>query len=144
MKRALIIPLMLAAGLATGGGAAFGVATVTGPREAPEKEAAPMPTFVATGPILVPLVDSDGGLAGYGTIEVQLEVAADTKEDVASRLPLLLNAINLRTYRAPLASGPDRLLPDLAAFRQLVFVAAVETYGKGTVSRVAITSAKPA
>ena len=79
-----------------------------------------------------------------GTIEVQLEVAADTKEDVASRLPLLLNAINLRTYRAPLASGPDRLLPDLAAFRQLVFVAAVETYGKGTVSRVAITSAKPA
>lgn len=144
MKGALILPLILAAGLATGGGAAFGVVEYNGPREAPKKATPPTPTFVVTGPILVPLVDANGGLAGYCSIDVQFEVPANAEENVASRLPLLLNAINLRTYRAPLASGPDRLLPDLAAFRHLVLEAAIETYGRNIIGRVAITSARPA
>ena len=141
MKHFLLFPVVLAAGLATGGGAAFGIRTVS-----PTAAAKPVidTGFVPAGAILVPLVAADGTLAGYARVDVQLEVETGTIELVSGRLPVLLDAINRRTYKAPLAASSDRLLPDLATFRTLVAAAAVEAYGKGVVRRVAVTSARAA
>ena len=96
------------------------------------------------GEILAPLGFADGRLFGYVTFECQLEVTEGTGEDVGARLPLLLNAVNMRTYRAPLASGPDGLVPSLGAFRRVVMEAAAEVYGKDVVRSVAVTRAAPA
>jgi hypothetical protein len=99
--------------------------------------------FVPAGKVLTPLVSKDGRLAGYESFKVELEVNADRAEDVQARLPLLLNAINMRTYRTPMAAGPDGLLPNIATFRKVVMEAAEEAFGKGVVRRAAITEATP-
>ncbi len=145
MKRAFLLIGCLLGGAATGGGAAFAVGTLV-PASTPEavQVAAGPLTFVPTGPILVPLVFGDGQLAGYATIEVQLRVQEEVAEEVTARIPLLLHAINLQTYRAPLAAAPGGQLPDLAAFRRLVARASDRAFGRGTVRQVAITQARPA
>ena len=148
MKRMLFLLAMLLGGTATGGGAALGVhswrggAEPAGPTEK-EREAEPR-VFVPTGPVLTPLVFPDGSLVGYSSIEVQLEVSADDAETVKQRLPLLLHAINLQTFRQPLAAGPDGSLPDLVLFRRLVLSASTHAFGRGTVRQAAITQARPA
>ncbi|OHT21472.1 hypothetical protein BHE75_03480 [Sphingomonas haloaromaticamans] len=135
----LVSILALVAGVGVGGGAAYGTGRLL---------AAPMPTvekleFVPTGPILAPLVFSDGRLASYVSFEVQLEVPADRRDDIAAKMPVLLNAVNMRTYRTPMASGRDGTIPSLAAFRRVVFDAAQETYGKNVVRRAIVTQAAP-
>jgi hypothetical protein len=144
MKPALLIPIALLAGLAVGGGAAIGVGRFA--PSGPEPEApAPIDTeFVATGPILTPLVFPDGRFAGYVAVEAQLEVAIGEAEGVRLRMPLLLHAINLRTFRTPLATGPDGQIPDIAAYRRILIEAAPKVFGAGMVRRVAITQARPA
>jgi hypothetical protein len=99
---------------------------------------------VPTGQILAPLVFSDGRLAGYVTFDAQLEVPAGEGEAIQERLPVLLNAINMRTFRTPLASGPDGLLPSVDGFRRVLLESAIETYGKAKIRRVAVTQATPA
>lgn len=141
MKRILGIVTFLILGLAVGGGAALAASMVLGP--APEHEVADS-AFVPTGPLLAPLVFEDGHLSGYVSFEIQLEVPADKAEFVAARMPLLLHAINLRTFRSPLASGPDGMLPNLEQFRKVVMAAAPEAFGKGVVRHAAITQANPA
>ena len=99
--------------------------------------------FVPTGTMLAPLTFADGRLSGYASFEVQIEVAQGEGESAKERLPLLLNAVNMRTYRTPLASGPDGLIPGLDTFRRVVMDAATETYGPGFVRRVVVTQASP-
>ena len=60
------------------------------------------------------------------------------------RLPLLLHAINMRTFKTPMAAGKDGLLPSLEQFRKIVEAAAPEAFGAGVVRKVAITQATPA
>ena len=141
----ILLPLgVLIGGTGVGGGAAYGLRLLTG-APAPVVVAAPAETsFVLAAKILAPLVFADGRLSGYVSFEVQLEVASDDAERVTARLPLLLHAINMRTYRTPMAAGPDGMLPDLAVFRRVVMEASVEAFGKGTVKLAAITQAVPA
>ncbi|MHA6721129.1 hypothetical protein ACX40Y_16980 [Sphingomonas sp. RS6] len=147
----LFLVVVLIAGLALGGGAAFATIRMLGvggdgAAAAAEKEAE-LPEagkFVPTGKILAPLVFADGRLAGYASLEVQLEVPEAKADYVAQRVPLLLHAINMRTYRTPLAAGPDGMLPDLDAFRKVVDAAAVEAFGPKVVQKVAVTAANPA
>ena len=102
------------------------------------------PSFVDAGKILAPLVFADGRLSGYVQFQVQLEVPADKAEFVSARLPLLLHAVNMRTYRTPMAAGPDGLIPDLETFRKVVMAAAPEAFGPGVLRKVAVTQANPA
>jgi hypothetical protein len=146
MKRILLLAGLPFAGLAVGAGAAFATSLLLGPA-APAPTTAPAtdkPSFVATGKILAPLVGADGRLTGYEAFEVQLKVPDDQVVSVKAKLPLLLHAINMRTYRTPMASGPDGLLPNIETFRQVVEQASSEAFGKGVVTRAAITSATPA
>jgi len=146
MKKILFPLLVLLSGAGVGGGAAYGTGMLVGPRaaHAPEKAEDVPTSFVPAEKIMAPLVMPDGRLAGYVSFDIQLEVAADEAETVTARLPLLLHAINMRTYRTPMAAGPDGLLPDLGTFRTLVMQAAPEAFGKDVVRRVAVTQAVPA
>jgi hypothetical protein len=152
VKTPVLAVIVVIAGLAAGGGAAFGTSLVLGNKAAPGAKAgaadhgaeAELPVFVPTGKMLAPLVFSDGRLAGYVSFRAQLEIAPDKAEFVTARLPLLLHAVNMRTYKTPMASGPDGMLPDLTAFRTLLTSASDEAFGKGVVKRAAIVEAAPA
>jgi hypothetical protein len=145
MKTPVLAALVVVAGLAVGGGAAFGTGLILGaPRGGAQAEPAASPTFVPTGKILAPLVFPGGRLAGYVNFEAQFEVPEDKVEFVRARLPLLLHAVNMRTFHTPMTSGPDGMLPDLAAFRIILMAAATESFGPGVVRRAAITQATPA
>lgn len=144
MKKLLTLLVLLILGLALGGGAAFGVAQLLGPpppKAANHEEAGTV--FVAAGTILAPIVASDGRLSGYVNFDVQLEVSAEYEVEVTEKLPLLLNAVNLRTWATPMAAGPDHILPDMRAFARVVDSAATEALGKGAVRRVIVTAARP-
>ncbi|WP_033921490.1 flagellar basal body-associated FliL family protein [Sphingomonas sp. 37zxx] len=146
MKPVLALPLLALAGIGVGGGAAFGVRTLMPASEAqPEQPVAEMTTsFTPTGKILAPLVYADGRLSGYVQFDVQLETNEEDAAFVTPRMPVLLNAINMRTFRAPMASGPDGMLPNLEVFRKLVKASADEAFGPKVVRRVVITQAGPA
>jgi len=146
MKPALLFPILLLTGLGVGGGAAYGVRVLipASPADAEPKHEALETVFTPTGKILAPLVFADGRLSGYVSFEVQLETTEADVAFVTPRLPLLLNAINMRTFRAPMASGPDGMLPNLQVFQKLVVDAASEAFGPHIVRRAVITQAAPA
>lgn len=139
MKRIIQIVTLVLLGLAVGGGSAYATAGLLGGPEPTQADSA----FVPTGPVLAPLVLADGRLAGYVTFEIQLEVPSDQIDFVTARMPMLLHAINIRTFRSPLASGPDGMLPDVEQFRKVVMTATPEAFGKGVVRHAAITHANP-
>lgn len=148
MKKILFLIVVLIAGLALGGGAGAAAILLLGPAnakaEAEAAKEAEAPFLVPAGNVLAPLVAADGHLAGYVRVELQVEVPKEKGEFVTTRIPLLQHAINMRTYRTPLAAGPDGMLPNLEAFRKIVMDVAPEAFGPGVVRRVAITDATPA
>jgi hypothetical protein len=149
MKRILFPLLAAVAGLGAGGGAAFVAVKMAGGSNSAAATAtaapieAPKTSFVPVTKILAPLVTKDGRLSGYVSFEVELEVAAEQSDYITARLPMLRHAINMRTYRTPMAAGPDGMLPDLTAFRAVVTDSAKEAFGAHTVRLVAITQAVP-
>lgn len=145
-KMQRFLPALIAVGgLAIGGGAGGAVMLVGGQQSAyAEKIPDAATTFVPTGKILAPLVSAEGHLTGYVRADVQISVDHDRAEWVQARMPLLLHAINMRTFRIPLASGPDGMLPNVDELRKVVVEAAVEAFGAGVVKQVAITQATPA
>lgn len=146
MKRALFLVMVLLLGVMVGGGAGYGaVLLFAKPGDAPvAPPPAPKRSFVSSTKILAPLVFLDGRLAGYVTFDIALEVPEDKAAEVTEKLPLLLHAINMRTWRTPLASGPDGQLASIGGFRNVVRDAAAEAFGRNTVTRIAITRAEPA
>ncbi|ATY32051.1 hypothetical protein [Sphingomonas psychrotolerans] len=146
MKKILFLLIVLLAGLGLGGGAAYATVMLLGPGPAAATAhvAETDKTFVDAGKILAPLVFADGRLSGYVQFQIQLEVPAEKAEFVAARMPLLLHAINMRTYRTPMAAGPDGLIPDLETFRKVVMHAGPEAFGAGVLRKVAVTQANPA
>ncbi|EIZ78706.1 hypothetical protein WSK_2754 [Novosphingobium sp. Rr 2-17] len=146
MKPIILVPILLLAGLAVGSGSAVAVRVLLPAAPPAANHAAPKveTSFTPTGKILAPLVSADGRLSGYVLFDVQLETSAEDVEFVTPRLPILLNAINMRTFRAPMASGPDGMLPNLEVFRKIVIEASNEAFGRGVVRRAAITQAAPA
>lgn len=146
MKKVLFLLATLIAGLGAGGGAAFATVSIMGPAKPGAHAAADTtpPSFVDGGKVLAPLVFADGRLSGYVQFHIQLEVPQDQVESVTARLPLLLHAINMRTFKTPMAAGVDGQLPDVEAFRKVVMASAPEAFGAGVVKKVAITAATPA
>lgn len=147
MKKLLIPLSVLVLGAGVGGGAAFGTRMIVGGDEkhaaASAVETPEATSFVPASKVIAPLVMEDGRLAGYVSFDVELQVPADQAEAVTAKLPLLLHAINMRTYRTPLAAGPDGMLPNIGMFRKIVEDAAPEALGAGVLRRAAITQAVP-
>lgn len=147
MKKMLFLIVALLAGLAAGGGTAYAMVKMlgigAGKQEAKAEKEEPA-KFVPTGRILVPLVFADGRLAGYAAMEVQLQVDEAKADFVTQRMPLLLHAVNMRTYRTPMAAGPDGMLPDLEGFRKVIDASATEAFGPKMIRKIAVTEANPA
>ena len=157
MKKLLLPIAMLLLGLLVGATAAYftadalglsakgghdGGAETAGADDA--ADTAP-PNFVPAGKILVPLAFSDGRLSGYVRVTFALDVPEAQAATATARLPMLLHEINMRTWRTPLASGPDGLLADIGAFRKVVADSIPSAFGTDiTVRNVAITEAVPA
>lgn len=141
MKRAFIVLTVVALGVCVGGGAAFGTARLLSGKPLITLESPK--TFLPTGPITAPLVSSDGRLSGYVLFEAQLEVPGDQINDIRNRLPLLLDATTMRTFKAPMASGPDGMLPNMEVFKGVLEQAARQVYGGDRISRIVITQASP-
>lgn len=146
--KTMIMPIvLLAGGVGIGGGAAYATTMLLGPGDpagvgSAEEEPT---TLVEVDDVMAPLVLPDGQrLAGYVSFQIALQVPEDKADDVTAHLPLLRHEINMRTFRKPMASGPDGTLPTLEVFRQIVQEAADVAYDPGTVSAVAIASARPA
>jgi len=145
MKKILFLLGILLAGLGLGGGAAYATVMLMGPQKPKAAKADDAdPAFVDGGKVLAPLVFADGRLSGYSQFAIQLEVPEDKAAFVTARMPLLLHAINMRTYRTPMAAGPDGLIPDLETFRKVVMTAGSEAFGTGVIRKVAVTQANPA
>lgn len=139
----LLLPLaVLLAGAGVGGGAAVATRHILAPAPAGAPTEEPL-VFVPVAKVVAPLVLHDGGLAGYVSFDTELQVAVTSQADVTAKLPLLLHAINMRTYRIPLATGPDGMLPNIGELKTVVQAACVETFGPSVVHRIAITRAEP-
>ncbi|MEL7790494.1 hypothetical protein AAG610_15215 [Citromicrobium bathyomarinum] len=146
IKKMVMPIVLLAGGAGIGSGAAYATTMLLGPGgSASERSAEDEPTtLVEVDDVMAPLVLPDGQrLAGYVSFQIALQVPEDKAEDVTARLPLLRHEINMRTFRKPMASGPDGTLPTLEIFREIVQEAADVAFEKGTVSAVAIASARP-
>jgi len=133
----LIVPTV---GLALGAAGAFAAHAVMDERTSP---ASPAAAFVPAGPILVPLVLPDGRLSAYVSLTTQIQVPVAAQDRVRGDMPLLLDAVTMRACHTPLASGTDGQIPRVEAFRKLVFDAAVATFGRANVRRVAVTQVQP-
>ena len=149
MKKILFPIVLLVTGGAIGAGSGYATnfllgtpagATTVRPEPVEEQPG----KFVAMPVMTAPLVLKDGKLSGYAAFEIQLEVDESEADLVTARLPFLQHAINLRTFKVPLAAGADGMLPDLDNFRRVVIEAARESIGPGKVRKVAITKAEPA
>src|SRR6187402_420775 len=101
MKKALITLIVLALGLCVGGGAAYATARILGGKPLISLESPKV--FLPTGSITAPLVSADGRLSGYVLFEAQLEIPGDRLAEMRNRLPLLLDATTMRTFKAPMA-----------------------------------------
>jgi hypothetical protein len=145
MKKILFLLVTLLLGLGVGGGAAYATMLLVGPKaaNAGSTDADATRAFVPVDKVLAPLVFADGRLSGYVQFQLSLEVPQDQADFVKARLPLLLHAINMRTYRTPLAAGPDGMLPNIDEFRKVVEAAAPEAFGSHLVKKVAVTQATP-
>ena len=143
IRKIMIGVAALVGGCAIGGGGAYAVVSYA-PQLLPHMSKPPVETeFVPTGTILAPLTFADGRLSGYVSFECQLEVPKGSAAKVTEQLPVLLNAVNMRSYKQPLASGRDGMIPNLELFRRLVMDASREVYGAELVRRAVITQAAP-
>lgn len=147
MKKILLPLGVLLLGAGVGGASGVGVRAMLGPAAPGTKASAAREietTLVPLPRMTAPLVLPDGRLSGYAAFEEQLEVPSSEAARVTARLPYLQHAINMRTYRIPLAAGRDGALPDIDVFRRVTLDAASEAFGRGVVRRVAVTQAVPA
>jgi hypothetical protein len=146
---AYLIVVLVAAGAGAGG--AYGVVAYLKP---PAVATAGKPADPAADPdeplvilpasrVLAPLVFPDGRLAGYANFSFQLEVAEKDAARVTEDMPVLINAINMRTYRTAMARDPDGQIPDLDILRRTIEAAHREAFGAGIVRRVLVVDAMP-
>ncbi|AXK44152.1 hypothetical protein DVR09_14730 (plasmid) [Erythrobacter aureus] len=136
--------LVLLAGIAVGGASGYIAKQYGAPIEVATDDHIET-AFVEVDDIVAPLVLPDGKrLAGYVSFKLALEVPLEESEEITSRLPLLLHEINMRTYRKPMASGPDGTLPTLEVFRAVVEESSNVVFGQGAVRTIAIARATPA
>lgn len=146
MSKIVLPVIILVLGLGTGAGASLGTSVLLMHGKAAPAVAKPVSpdataksVFVPVGAVKAPVVFEDGRLAGYVVFNVQLEVPETREADVTAALPLLLNAINMRTFKTPMAQSPDGRIPDLDVFRTLVVEAGAEAFGHDVVRRALIT-----
>lgn len=136
MLKFLILPV----GLMLGAAGAF-TAQIVQKYQAETAQA--QTSFIPVGAITIPLVMPDGRLSTYLNVTAELEVSDAAAARVGAQLPLLLNAVNMQAFRAPLSRGPDGRLPRFREIHRLIDTAATATFGRAAVRRVVVTQITP-
>lgn len=146
MKQIIVIILCLLVGLGAGAGGTyayalnFGLGDKQGPdRPDPKGANKVLPPFKVRAPITF----EDGTLATYAVFKVQLVVKEEAAMKAEEEEAMVINAINMRTFKTPLVKGPDGQIPDVEVFRKIVSAAGTEALGKGVVSNILITDVQP-
>lgn len=146
MRQILTIILCLLAGIGIGGGGTYAYALNFGLGGKPatnRTDPAGDNKVLAPFKIRAPITFEDGTLATYAVFKVQLVVKAEAAEKAETNEAMVLNAINMRTYKTPLIKGPDGQLPDVETFRKVISEAGSEALGKGVIANILITDVQP-
>ena len=146
MKRAGVVIAGLFVGSVAAAGVQYSVGATVPAALAKERADRPQAMeYVDLGKVTVPVVDSDGDLVRYVTINASLEVPKGAGDATKSKLPVVLHEINMATWKSALSSGPDGELVDTNAVERIFESAAKQVYGKDVpVNRVLLTSTVPA
>lgn len=147
-KRGLMLPLvLLLAGLSLGGGGAasyflFLHKPAAASDDAAEKEAKNAPTLerVKLERIMVPLIDAQGRLVRYASLDLQLEVTAADRSEADINNALARAGITRRMSQESVVSAADSGVVDYDRAAKVLTEAVNEGYGKPMVRRVLIIS----
>jgi hypothetical protein len=144
MNRSLFLVATVVVGIVLGGATGWAASQFLVPMLKPVSKPAQEPTaFLEMPRMLGPIVDQEGRLMGYNQFIVHVEIQTKSDEDLKQWVPLLQDAINMRTFRTPMAVGTDGQRPNLDMLRQMVRAAAEEVLGKKEVRRILITESQP-
>ncbi len=103
---------------------------------------APAPVrYVTIERMMLPVVDHDGQLARYVSLDIALSVADDRQDWVKHRLPMIRHAINMAVWKTPLAD--DTALLDMRAAADVIAQAARTVAGRETIRVVHIMTVAP-
>lgn len=100
--------------------------------------------YIETGRLLLPLVNPDGDLISYISIDAKLEVLAADAGETKQSVPVILNEINLVAWQTGLSAGPDGMLLNTRTAEKLYFEAAQRALGRKAIRRVLLISIAPA
>ncbi len=146
MKHLVIIIFALLLGVGSGGSAMYFLGP-TVDRAAQPASAAPAlregSVILRPFKVRTPIVYSDGNLSTYVKFSVQLLVTKDFADKANEMQPMVINEINMRTFRTPLAMGPDGQIPNLQVFRDIALASARKVLGRSNVNKVLITDVEP-
>jgi flagellar basal body-associated protein FliL len=148
-KKGLFIALGLAlAGLLLGGGGASAYFLLLHPadkaavKEAAEEIVKAPPEYVEIDRMLVSLLDQDGKLLTYLSLDLTLEVEAKDLDYVNNRLPLVRHAVNEAFSMMPMAAKNKGSL-DFEKASKTILKLSNEALGQPAVVRVDIVNALP-
>jgi flagellar basal body-associated protein FliL len=108
------------------------------PKKEPEK-----PSYVEIDRMIVPLLEPNGELNGYLSLDVSMEVPAEHADFVKNRQPLIRHSINELLSTTSLRSAGGTGAIDYPRAAALLRDAANKALGPGMVTRVDILSALP-
>lgn len=98
--------------------------------------------YVSVQRMTLPVVDNEGGLASYMTIDFALEVPADKRVYVRQRVPEVRHAINVAAWKSRLIAVTGGGL-DIDETRAMLLAAARGALGKDSVTEVRVLTAVP-
>lgn len=109
--------------------------------KAAEREADEI-AYVAVQRMTLPVVDKDGGLASYMTIDFALEVPAGKRVYVRQRVPEVRHAVNAAAWKNRLIATSGGGL-DIDETRAMLLAASRRALGKDSIIQVRVLTAAP-
>ena len=98
--------------------------------------------YVGVQRMTLPVVDSDGGLASYMTIDFALEVPAEKRVYVRQRVPEVRHAVNAAAWKSRLIAVRGGGL-DIEETRAMLLAASRTALGPGNVIQIRVLTAVP-
>jgi hypothetical protein len=151
MKKILFLLIVLLAGLGLGGGAAFATMLALGPRHEAESRRRQGRCRGREGQLRADRQESwrrsSSPTATSPAMSSSISSSKwpqDKSDFVTARLPLLLHAINMRTYRTPMAAGARRAASRSRRVPQGRASGRPGSVRRAVVRKVAVTAATPA
>lgn len=140
-KRLRTLLVGVVGALAGGLGTATVISGETFRTEAAERQAEEI-AYVAVQRMTLPVVDTEGGLASYMTIDFALEVPAERRVYVRQRVPEVRHAVNVAAWKSRLIAVSGGGL-DIEETRAMLLAASRRAVGKDSVIQVRVLTAVP-